>query len=96
MNCCIDEICNKDVINIENGCRVGYVFDVEIDTCSGQISKILVTHSEKAIQFKRPECLKISWEDIVVMGEETILVKNIPPYQQQDKQSKNIFNIFSK
>ncbi len=96
MNCCIDEICNKDVINIENGCRVGYVFDIEIDTGSGQVSKILVSRDEKAIQFKRPECLKICWEDIVVMGEETILVKNIPPLQQQDKQTKSIFNIFSK
>lgn len=96
MNCCIDEICNKTVINIENGCKVGYVYDVEADMCSGQISALLVAGNEKGLMLRRPECFRISWCDIAVIGEETILVKNIPLQQNNHKSGKSIFGLFSK
>lgn len=96
MFCSIDEICNKDVINIENGCRVGFVCDVEVDMCSGQICSLLVTRSEKQISFRRPECIKICWSDIVVMGNETILVKNVPQMESNIKNSRRFYDIFAK
>lgn len=96
MNCCIDEICNKDVINIDNGCRVGMVNDVEIDTCSGQVNRIFVSRNDKTLQFRRPEYIKIFWKDIVIIGEETILVKNVAENETQDSPRKNIFGIFSR
>lgn len=96
MNCCIDELCNKDVINIENGCKVGYVYDVEVDMSSGHISTLLVSVSEKGLSLKKPECFKICWTDIVVMGEETILVKNVPPVSVKAQNNKGLFNIFFK
>lgn len=96
MFCSIDEICNKDVINIENGCRVGYVCDVEIDMCSGHICSLLVTKHDKAISFRRPDCIKICWTDIVVMGNETILVKNVPSLQDNQRSSRRFSDIFAK
>lgn len=96
MFCSIDEICNKDVINIENGCRVGFVCDVEVDTCSGQICSLLVTRNERAISFRKPECIKICWCDIVVMGNETILVKNVPHIDGDIKNSRRFSDIFAK
>ncbi len=96
MNCCIDELCNKDVINIENGCKVGYVYDVEVDMCSGQISTLLVSVNEKGLMLRKPECFRIQWSDIVVMGEETILVRNVPQVKVKTQNSKSILNIFSK
>lgn len=96
MNCCIDEICNKTVINIENGCKVGYVYDVEADMCSGQISALLVTGAEKALLLRRPDCFRIRWCDIAVIGEETILVKNVPQPENNQKSGKSIFGLFSK
>lgn len=96
MNCCIDEICNKTVINIENGCKVGYVYDVEADMCSGQISALLVTGAEKALLLRRPDCFRIRWCDIAVIGEETILVKNVPQPENIQKSGKSIFGLFSK
>lgn len=96
MNCCIEELCNKDVINIENGCRIGYVFDVEVDMVSGHISTLLISDSSKGLSFKRPECLRVCWTDIVVMGEETILVKNVPECNRPAKASKGFLDIFSK
>ncbi|MBR3767879.1 MAG: YlmC/YmxH family sporulation protein [Clostridia bacterium] len=96
MNCCIDELCNKDVINIENGCRIGYVFDVEVDMGSGHISTLLIAENSKGLSFKRPDCLKVCWADVVVIGDETILVKNVPQIQKPIKQTKSFFDIFSK
>lgn len=32
----------KDVINVENGCRIGYVCDVDIDPQLGKICAIIV------------------------------------------------------
>ena len=96
MNCCIDEICSKDVIDIENGNRIGSVYDVEVDMCSGQISTLLVSRREQGIAFRKPECLRIHWSDIVVMGEETILVKNVPCENCTVRGNKRIFDIFSK
>lgn len=96
MNCCIDELCNKDVINIENGCRIGYVFDVEVDMVSGHISTLLISDGSKGLSFKKPECRRVCWSDIVVMGEETILVKNVPACNISQKTSKSFLDIFSK
>lgn len=96
MNCCIEELCNKDVINIENGSRIGFVCDVEVDISTGQISALTVAGNSKNISFKKPDCLKICWSDIVVMGEETILVKNVPQCCVEAKEQKRIFDIFSK
>lgn len=96
MNCCIDELCNKDVINIENGSRVGYVCDVEVDMSSGHISTLLISDRGGGLSFRRQECFRICWDDIVVMGKETILVKNVPENNLQQKGGKGIFDIFSK
>ena len=96
MNCCIDELCNKDVINIETGCRIGFVCDVEVDMDNGRISTLTVSKNDKGLSFKKSECIRICWDDIVVMGDETILVKNISCTPISDKEQKGIFNIFSK
>lgn len=96
MTCCIEELQNKDVINIENGCKIGYVIDVEADVVSGNISAIIVCPTERVLSFKKPESFRINWCDIVVIGEETILVKNVVSIQSKSKGSGGIFNIFSK
>lgn len=96
MNCCIDELCNKDVINIEDGCRIGFVCDVEVDIPTGHISALTVAKSEKSLSFKKPDCLKICWADIVVMGEETILVKNVPNEREVVKKQKRFLDLFLK
>lgn len=96
MFCSVEEICNKDVINIENGNRVGYVLDVEIDICSGRVCSLIVVKNEKAVSLRRPESIKICWSDIAVMGSETILVKNVPQIQSPPKVNKRFSDIFSK
>ena len=43
MSCCsITELRNKEVINAKSGCRIGFVSDVEINTCDGRLVSIIV------------------------------------------------------
>ncbi len=96
MNCCIEELCNKDVICIENGRRVGYVCDVEIDIRNGCLTALLIMPSGAGLFLKKAECFRVCWNDIVVIGDETVLVKNITPVSSSEKGPKGFFNIFSK
>lgn len=75
MNCCITDLRCKEVINAKNGCRLGPVSDVEIDTCSGSIVSIIIWGRGKCFGlFGREEDIKICWKDIEVIGDDTILV----------------------
>ncbi len=96
MNCCIEELCSKDVICIDNGSRVGYVCDAEIDICNGRMTALLIAPTNAGLFSKKTECFKVCWGDIVVIGDETVLVKNISPVTVSEKNSKGFFNIFSK
>ena len=40
--CCITDLRKKEVINIRNGLRVGFVSDVEIDLCNARIVSIII------------------------------------------------------
>ena len=75
MNCRIIEMRNREVISVTNGRRLGVVCDVEIDTCSGKLTSIIIYGKPKLFGFLgREEDLVIPWEEIQVFGEETILV----------------------
>ena len=75
MNCCITELRCKEVINKSNGCRLGPVSDVEVDSCCGRVTALIVLGRPKywGICGKR-EKIRICWEDIDVIGNDTILV----------------------
>ena len=96
MSCLIEELQNKDVISIENGCKIGYVTDVEAEVCTGRISAIIVSSAAAGFNLRKPECFRVCWSDIVVMGDETILVKNISPCASCKKQPSGILRLFSK
>lgn len=75
MNCCITDLNAKEVINLRDGYRLGSVCDVEIDTCSGCLISIIIWGKPKCLGLLgRQEDIKICWNDIKVIGEDTILV----------------------
>lgn len=42
MNCCLTDLREKEVINLKDGCRLGCVCDVEIDSCTGRLVAIII------------------------------------------------------
>ena len=76
MKCTVTALRSKEVVNVDNGCRLGCVSDVEIDTCTGCLVSITV-FCVRGIGglLGRGEEITICWKDIVVIGEDTILVR---------------------
>lgn len=92
MVCRIVELRHKEVINSSNGCRIGFVDDVEVDTATAKVASVIV--------YGRPRCFGIlgrnedyiiPWSDIQLIGEDTILVSCNVKYQQKKKRTLKSF-----
>ncbi len=76
MKCSITDLRSKEVINVEDGCRMGCVSDVEIDTCTGCLTSLFVFCGHGICGFLgKGEDIIIPWKDIIVIGDDTILVR---------------------
>ena len=76
MTCSIAELRNKEVICKLNGTRIGNVDDVELDVNSGRLVSIVIYGKRKVMGLiGKSEDFIIPWDDIDVIGEDTILVK---------------------
>lgn len=75
MSCRIIDMRHKEVINIKNGARLGCVCDVEIDTKTAKLIAIVIYGRLRCFGlFGREDDIIIKWEDIKVIGDDTILV----------------------
>lgn len=64
----------KEVINIRDGRRMGFVQDVEADFENGAITAIIVQGNSKLFSVGNKNDVIIPWERIKRIGEDTILV----------------------
>ncbi len=64
----------REVINLADGERLGFVFDMEINIETGKIEAVVVPGREKFRLFGKCEGTVIPWECIKKLGEDTILV----------------------
>lgn len=84
MSCCITDMRNKEVICQSNGSRLGNVDDVEFDIKTGQITCIIIYGRGKP--FGKGCDIKIPWDKICVVGDDTILVNyQFTPIMNQQK-----------
>ena len=66
---------HKEVINIKNGKRLGYVQDVTADLKTGTITSIIVPGNTKFFNlFASGNDIVIPWENITCIGDDIILV----------------------
>ena len=67
---------HKEVVNIVDGKRLGFVQDVTADLNSGVITSIIVPGNSKLINlFAGNNDIIIPWQDIKCIGEDIILVE---------------------
>lgn len=67
---------HKEVINIRDGKRMGYVQDVCADLETGSITSIIVPGSNKILSmFATNNDIVIPWQNIKCIGEDIILVE---------------------
>ena len=70
------DVKHKEVINIKEGRRLGFVQDVCADLESGTITSIIVPGSNKILNmFSNSNEIVIEWKDIKCIGDDVILVE---------------------
>ncbi len=75
MKCTFSELRCREVINTENGARIGYIDDVEIDSESGKVISLIICGRPRMFGLLgKDEDVVISCSDIVRIGSDTVLV----------------------
>lgn len=70
------EIRQKEVINIKDGSRLGFVSDLEIDTKCGRIKQIILPCQGKLFGvFGHEKEYRIDWDDIKRIGDDIIIIE---------------------
>ncbi len=69
------ELRNKEIINISNGCRMGYVCDIEFDLEKGKLEALIIPRKSGFWGiFTRQDDYVISFENIKKIGDDIIFV----------------------
>lgn len=89
----VSELTEKEVINLEDGQCLGRVCDVEFEVCEQKICCLIIYGRPRFFGlFGREDDFIIKWEDIELIGEDTILVKkNCQCAHPQRKHKKRLF-----
>lgn len=90
--CTFDDIRCKEIINIKNGRKMGYADDVEFDTVTAKICRLVIFGKAKLFGILgREDDIEICWSDIEVIGEDAILVSCEPPLRPKGGKFKGLF-----
>lgn len=74
----------KEVINVTDGTRYGYVGDAEIDLTTGQIKTLIVTGRLRLFGLLgREEDMLFDWSAVQRIGEDVLLVNKVPVRRPQ-------------
>ena len=79
MECRVSELRYKEIINVSDGSRYGWVGDVEVDLESGQVRALVVPGRLRLFGLLgREEDRYIPWDRVRRFGEDIILVEQEP------------------
>lgn len=84
MPCRMGELRQKEVTNVRDGGRLGFVCDVEIDTHTAQVTALVVYGRSRLFGLlgREPDTV-IPWRDIEMIGGDIVLVKCDAPPQSE-------------
>ncbi len=71
----LSELQNKDIVNIEDGSKIGVIIDAVIDK-EGNLTKLIVQKNKFLSNiFSSKDEIEINWKQIDKIGEDVILVR---------------------
>ncbi len=95
MKCCVTDLRNKEVISKSDGCRLGNVCDIDVDTCTGQVVALIIYGRYKCFGLLgREDDIRICWCDVDVIGDDTILVCRRPERPMHRKKKQGVLDFF--
>ncbi len=85
----LSELQNKEVIMISSGKKLGFIDDLEIDEQLGEITALILIERQQNVNlFNKSKQKMISWQQIIIIGEDVILInewnelqKKLPNHQ---------------
>lgn len=90
MICRITNLHDKEVINVCDGSRLGCVDDVEVDTCTAQLTALVIFGRPKLLGLLGHEDdVVIPWREIEIIGDETILVSRPHPPAEKPRSRRH-------
>ena len=76
MICSLDDLRRKEVIDITNGDRLGYIDDIEINLDTSEVEALIIYGRMRFFGlFGKDDNVIIPCDDIKVVGKETVLVR---------------------
>ncbi len=95
MKCRLVELRNKEVISCDDGTRIGFVDDLEVDTVNARVKALIIYGRLKlfGILGRNDDCI-IPWENIALTGEDTILVNFCLPKKKKHRKKAGFPKIF--
>ena len=70
----LSDLQNKDIINIDDGKKIGNIIDAIFNLSTGNIEKLIIEPSKGLFSFKS-NFLEIDFKSIKKIGEDVILVE---------------------
>ena len=84
MVCRMESLRDKEVINVKDGGRIGFVSDVELETEEAKLTAVVVYGRLRLFGLLGREAdFVVPWKDVVHIGEDTVLVSYEPPARTQ-------------
>ncbi len=94
MYCRLADMREKQVVCIKDGTILGYVSDIELDTANGRLTYIVVYGRNRLFGLLgRDNDYRIPWENIQVIGEDSVLV-NFDSVSLPVKSKSNLLSSF--
>lgn len=71
------DLCNKEVVSVSTGARLGQIDDIEIDDKTASVKRLYIyARGFFGGAFSREGDIVIEWSDIDTVGPDLILVRN--------------------
>lgn len=82
----LNDLRSKEVITVEDGVRLGYVCDVELDTTEAKLTGLVIYGKLRFFGlFGKSADRVIPWENVKTVGDDTILVHYKEPQEPAKK-----------
>lgn len=69
----LKELQTRDVVNVIDGNKLGKITDIEVDFDTGKILELTISKNKGLLSFGNNQ-IKITWDKIVKIGGEVIIV----------------------